>query len=272
MPTYSNSRLNQFEDCPRAYKFKYIQRVKVKKVKNVYAFLGNQGHRTLETLHNDLKNGKRNSLDDLLKVFSDLWDGNWTGDIQVPEEYSPKHFRRVGKRCITNYYESHEPFDRDRTVDTELRLYPRVSAESCKYKFRGYVDRLALTPEGRYEIHDYKTSKNLPTRNQLGKERQLALYQLGVQQEYPDADDVELVWHYVRFGKDIRVSYFDKDIDRIQKDLVDVVRRIERAREEDDFPTMRGKGATCNRERISSSNCLLPPAHFRIGLAILTPN
>lgn len=247
MPTYSNSRLKKFEECPRAYKFKYIQKVEVEKVENAFFFLGSRVHETLETLHEELINGKQNSLEEILEIYEDSWEEKWSEDIQMNRErYSPEHFRGVGKECIENYYEEHEPFDQNTTIATELRLYPEVSADGREYTFLGYIDRLDMTPEGNYEVHDYKTSKHLPSEGEMENDRQLPLYQLGVEQDYPEAEEVELVWHYVRFGKDIRIRHTQEKIDEMQRELVEAIEEIERAREKDDFPTMRDGGANCN--------------------------
>ncbi len=247
MPVYSNSRLKLFEQCPRAYRYKYIDKVDVEEVRNAYAFLGSRVHETLELLHEDLKNGKRNSLEDLLNYYNFRWQREWDSDIRLPgEDYSQEHFKKVGKECIENYYDNHEPFDLTRTVDTELRLYPEVKAKDREYTFLGFIDRLALTSDDRYEIHDYKTSKNLPSRQDLEDDRQLALYQLGVQQEYPEAEEVELVWHYVRFGKDVRITHSEDEIADIKEELLDLIGEIERSKNENEFPTARGDGARCD--------------------------
>ncbi len=247
MPKYSDSRLSLFERCPRAYKYKYLKDIEVEEVRNIYAFLGSRVHETLELLHKDLKNGKKNSLDTLLNYYERRWQKKWGKDIDISnKKYSQSHFKNVGKECIENYYENHEPFKRTSTIDTELRLHPEIEIEGEEYSFIGYIDRLALTEDGHYEIHDYKTSKNLPRKKTLENDRQLALYQLGVQQEYPDAENVELIWHYLRFGKDIHVSHSKEDIEKIQKNLVETIKEIEQARNQNDFPTMRGEGAKCD--------------------------
>lgn len=239
--------LSKFEECPRAYEFQYVRKVKARRIRTASSFLGSRVHEVLERLHEDLKNGRRNSLKELLNFYGRIWEEKWSEDVSIPDEgYSPEHYRKVGRECIENYYGKHAPFDQDRTVGTEFRLFPIVVSDNREYTFQGVVDRLALLPDGRYEIHDYKTSKNLPTQEELEKDRQLALYQLGVQQKYLDADDVELVWHYLRFGKDFRMRRSPEELDALQRELVELVRAIELAERENDFPTMRDAGAHCD--------------------------
>ncbi|MDZ7262649.1 MAG: HAD-IC family P-type ATPase, partial [candidate division KSB1 bacterium] len=43
------------------------------------------------------------------------------------------------------------------------------------------IDRLMLAPDGAFEVHDYKTGSSLPEQATLDRDRQLGLYQIGVQ-------------------------------------------------------------------------------------------
>src|SRR6266496_2043423 len=71
-------------------------------------------------------------------------------------------------------------------------------AEERKIWMQGYVDRLSVTRDGVWQIHDYKTGRWVPTQEDLDSDRQLALYQIGVQRNFPrEAGRVELVWHYL---------------------------------------------------------------------------
>ena len=71
--------------------------------------------------------------------------------------------------------------------------------EGMRYACKGVIDRLMLAPDGAFEIHDYKTGAGLPAQAELYRDRQLALYQIGVQKLWPEAREVRLVWHLVAF-------------------------------------------------------------------------
>lgn len=86
---------------------------------------------------------------------------------------------------------------------------------------------------GRYEIHDYKTSKTLPTREELERDRQLSLYQMAVEEAFADAREVELVWHYLAFGRELRLRRGRAELERVAASAVATVRAIQGA---DDFP------------------------------------
>ena len=83
MPVFSNSRLGAYEQCPLKYKYQYIDKIKVEEAKTVEAFMGSCVHETLEKLYRDLKLQKRNTQEDLLKFYNDLWAKNWSDDIKI---------------------------------------------------------------------------------------------------------------------------------------------------------------------------------------------
>jgi putative RecB family exonuclease len=76
--------------------------------------------------------------------------------------------------------------------------------EGTRYACKGVIDRLMLAPDGAFEIHDYKTGAGLPVQAELDKDRQLALYQIGVQKLWPEAREVRLVWHLAAFDMEMR--------------------------------------------------------------------
>jgi len=51
---YSNSRIETFEQCPRKYKFRYLENIKTG-TEGVEAYVGKRVHETLEKLYRDLK-------------------------------------------------------------------------------------------------------------------------------------------------------------------------------------------------------------------------
>src|SRR3989344_1032971 len=64
MPIYSHSKLETFEQCPQKYKFKYIDKIKIKE-KPIEAFLGSVVHITLDWLYQQVKQKKLPSIDEI---------------------------------------------------------------------------------------------------------------------------------------------------------------------------------------------------------------
>ena len=88
------------------------------------------------------------------------------------------------------YYDRYQPFDEDRTLALEGQVFISLD-EAGQHRMRGYIDRLAQRRDGTYEIHDYKTSSHLMVQSEADADRQLALYQIGVQSMWNDVTQVD---------------------------------------------------------------------------------
>ena len=59
------------------------------------------------------------------------------------------------------------------------------------------IDRVVRARDGALEIHDFKTAQRVPSQQVLDRDRQLALYQIGVAEKYGADQPIRLVWHYL---------------------------------------------------------------------------
>jgi len=225
-PIYSPSRISTYESCPRQYKYRYIDRIP-REEESIEAFLGSRVHETLNKLYRDLQLGKSPSLPDLLDYYEWDWGRRWHDQVRiVKQDFSIEHYKGIGGRCLVNYYQAHKPFDRGQTVGLEHRVTSALD-QAGRYRIQGYVDRLVRVQPGHYEVHDYKTSGRLPPQDQIDADRQLALYQLGVVGMWPDAGEIELVWHYLAFGKELRSRRTPEALERLKATTIALIDRIE---------------------------------------------
>jgi putative RecB family exonuclease len=225
MPTYSHSRLETYRNCPRQFKIQYIDKIE-SEMESVEAFMGSRVHDALEKLYRDVRMAKLPAKDEILGYFDKIWVENWHDGIHiVRKEYTPDNYRDVGRKCLADYYDKHHPFDETRTIALEhLVFFPLDDAE--EFWVRGVIDRIAIREDGAYEIHDYKTSGRLKTQEDVDKDPQLALYQIALERMWDDVKSVDLVWHYLVFGKELR-SRRDKDqLAQLRRDTLDVIHAI----------------------------------------------
>jgi putative RecB family exonuclease len=273
MALYSHSRLGVYETCPRQYKFQYLDRLEVPyQEEAIQMFLGSRVHEALEALHQELLRGRLLSLDELLSTFRHHWERQWPKRVRFPNaDDTPETYQAAGERHLTDYYRRYHPFDRERTVAVERRLDFPLDAEGC-VRVQGVVDRLSVTPDGVWEIRDYKTGAYLPTQQQLDRDRQLALYQLGVQHAWPEARRVQLVWHYLAHDLELRSERTAEQLEAVRRDVLGLVHRIGVER---DFPTVVGKHCdwcaykpVCPAWRHVVETAAMPPERFRADAGV----
>jgi len=230
MPTYSHSQLSTYETCPHQYKLAYINKIKTE-TEGIEAFMGSRVHDALEKLYRDLKVTKLNSLEDLLTFYHQSWEKHWNEMVQViRKQYSAEDYRRLGEKCITDYYGHYYPFDQGRTLGIEENIYFPLE-EAKGYSIRGFIDRVTLVDSFILEIHDYKTSNRLPTKEDVESDRQLAFYQMGVAEKWQDIREVRLIWHYLAFDVEIQSSRTPEELHQLRQETLELIQKIERDRQ-----------------------------------------
>jgi len=232
MPIYSHSQLSMYEQCPWKYKLRYRDRIK-RDIEGVEGFLGTMAHDTLKKGYADARLTRVNSLPDLLAYYNKIWRENWHDSIFImKQDLTQDNYRALGEKMLGTYYERYSPFDSDTTIGTEMGLNFSLDEEN-KYRMTGYIDRLSRDKDNVYEIHDYKTSAHLPSQEDADNDRQLGLYQIGIQKRWPYIKNIRLIWHYLAFDTEL-VSYrTHESISNLVQDTQSLIDEIESAR---DFP------------------------------------
>jgi putative RecB family exonuclease len=226
MPTYSHSQLSTYETCPHQYRLVYIDKIEVE-TEGIEAFMGSRVHDALEKLYKDLKVTKLNTLEQLLDFYHQSWEKNWNNMVQIIRRgYSAEDYRRLGEKCIMDYYGRYYPFGQGKTLGLEEYISFPLGEEK-DYWIRGYIDRVTLVDSSILEIHDYKTSNRLPTQENVNSDRQLGFYQMGVEGRWQDIREVKLIWHYLTFDTEIQSSRTPEKLRELRQATLELIRRIE---------------------------------------------
>lgn len=222
---YSHSRLGTFENCKQAFKLRYIDKIELG-IDGVEAFMGSRVHNALEYLYNKVKMGVIPEMAEILKYYQDDWDKEVHDDIRiVKKQYSLDDYRKLGEKCVIDYYSQNHPFKQN-VIENEKRILVNIDG----IKIQGFIDRLDWNGDT-IEIHDYKTSGTLPSQAKIDKDRQLALYQIAIQEMYPDAKEIKLIWHYLVFGRDLVSTRTQDDLDALSEEIKKLVKEIEEEKE-----------------------------------------
>jgi putative RecB family exonuclease len=243
MVVFSHSRLSTFEQCRLKYRFRYIDNIIPDIEKTIESHLGNAVHKTLEWLYRRVKAVKSGvpSLDEVIKAYAENWRDDFEeGKPIAKKNLTPEHYFNKGIQFLVNYYFGHKPFD-DNTIAVEKEIMVNLDKDG-KYRIRGFIDRLVYNLEtGEYEIHDYKTSNSMPRREDIEKDRQLALYSIAIKELFGEEKKIILVWHYLSFNKKIRSRRTDEQLKQLKEETLGLIKEIENTSE---FPPT--KSPLCN--------------------------
>jgi putative RecB family exonuclease len=229
MKVYSHSRIQTYEQCPLKFRFAYIENIETEIEESIESFLGSRVHEALEKLYKDLMFEKLDSIEEILEFYNEEWYKNWNEGIMVVKEnegYTPENYRRMGERFLRDYYKRYYPFNQSRTIALETEEKVPLDDER-NYYIHIRIDRLALAPDGTYEIHDYKTSGSIKTQEELDRDRQLAIYAFGVKKLFPDARKISLIWHYLAFDMEMRSERSDEQLENLRREVLSIVKEIE---------------------------------------------
>lgn len=194
---YSHSRLSSFENCPKQFEFRYIQKIP-SETEGIEAFVGKRVHEILERLYLFVGNGQIPGVEKVVDRYHKLWEETYDPErVRIIREGTPLTFyRSLGESCIRGYYLRHYPFDESETLGIEKRVLFSLD-DAGEYQMQGIIDRIARARDGTIEVHDYKTSARVPAQRILDQERQLALYQIGLSEKFGKDTPFRLVWHFV---------------------------------------------------------------------------
>ena len=232
--TFSPSSLNCFEKCPKQYWFRYVEKRPVD-TEGIEAFVGKRVHEVLERLYQFAAEGMVPSLERVLYRYHANFEKAFDAErIRIARAGTDVDlYRRNGSRCLENYYRTHYPFDADETIGIERKIGFALGGDP-KYKLRGIIDRVARTREGVLEIHDFKTGRRIPKQDELDRDRQLGLYELGLRDELGETGPIRLVWHYL-LANQVRVS--ERGAEQREQLRVETRNVIDRIRTEQTWKT-----------------------------------
>lgn len=230
--SYSFSKIGSFEKCKLQYKYRYIDKLRLR-VETIEAFMGIIVHEALKEFYDFVKNKIIKPKKWLLYKYNELWKKDYNESIKImKKEFSAEDYYEKGKKCLMDYYEEYKPFDQTKIVKTEEYVFCKLKQDSQEYRFAGIIDRLDWNDKEKiFEIHDYKTSATLMTQEEAGQDFQLSLYQLALLSRWPEAEKTKLIWHFLLFNKQIESSRTKEQLMEIQSIVVDKIKAIEACEE-----------------------------------------
>jgi len=225
----SYSALDTFKQCPLKYKFQVVDKIKAPKTKE--AVFGNKLHKALQYFHS--KSPLSPTLDELLNYLKEIWESSVFGDEQTDMIYFSEAIK-----ILKNYYEHFTKIkDKFTVLGTETRfevLLENPKSQNEKCLLAGIVDRIDKTSDGKLEIIDYKTTKKLPSQEDVNNSLQLSLYCLGIINRWPQfiqqgIENIKLTLYYLKHQETITTFRTKQQLDHIQEKIWEQLAKIEKS-------------------------------------------
>jgi len=224
----SYSALDTFNQCPQKYKFQVIDKIKAPKSKE--AVFGNKIHKALQFFHS--KHPISPTLDELLNYLKDIWE-----PIVAQDEQEDMIYFSEAIKILKNYYNHYLKIKHKFTViDTETRfevLLENPQNKQQKCILTGIIDRIDKTADG-IEIIDYKTTKRLPSQQDIDNNLQLSIYCLGLIRRWPQfakqgLENIKLTFYYLKHQEAISTKRTKQQIDGIKEQIWKKLAEIEKS-------------------------------------------
>ncbi len=154
MSHISFSELKVWNDCAFKHKLQYIDKIKVF-TSTEYTAFGTAIHETCEkSLLNEISEDQLN----------DYFEAKFKDEIKIIQEQVEVNQDLVsdmvlqGKAILAELFSSIKAYLGDyQVVSTELSLFERIKNIDFDYDFKGFIDLVLKTPDGKIHIIDWKT-------------------------------------------------------------------------------------------------------------------
>ncbi|MDD2730507.1 MAG: PD-(D/E)XK nuclease family protein [Candidatus Portnoybacteria bacterium] len=225
----SYSALETFKRCPLKFKFQYLDKIKTPKSKD--ALFGTLMHSALKILHEPAL--AIPTEEEILKFIADNWDAKIYGS----EQESAMAFGQAIK-IMKDYYAKNYP-SQFNVVALETPFEAPVKAKDEIHLITGKIDRIDKTPEGLFEVIDYKTAKKMPPQEKVEKDLQLSVYHLGIANRWPSIIEenrpVKVSLYYLKHGEKLSSQRQPEQLAATKEDILKDIESISQAQQKQKF-------------------------------------
>ena len=225
----SASDLDLYRICPLRYKFARV--FAIPREPTINQRFGILIHQVLDRFHSEELRAAETglaadaalasetvpagSLNRLLALFEAGWRRSGFGSSDDELQY-----RDRAVAALTRYHERHQ-----RATSRPVWLERSFNFRIGPHQVRGRVDRVDRTPEGGFELIDYKTGERAPAPIPSG-DVQIALYRLGAREAWQVEADSGSYW-YVLDDERVPVPAQPDDAERVERTVLEVAAGIE---------------------------------------------
>jgi DNA helicase II / ATP-dependent DNA helicase PcrA len=231
----SYSQLQTFDMCPLHYKLRYL--MNLPSPPSPALSYGLSVHNTLRDF--SLMRMQQQSI--IAEVIHDLLKKNWINQGFSSKTHEEQTYKQAETMLLSIAEQTLE--SKPQTVAVELPFNfwlaspnPPAGGESGlnHLKVGGRIDRIDRLEDGRIEIVDYKTGKNVPTEKKVKEDLQLSVYAVAATEVNDgilgkDPTDILLTLYYLEENIKISTTRTREDLAKAKAEILEKVAAIQKS-------------------------------------------
>ena len=236
---WSNSRLNTYQNCPKQYKYKYVETGNKEEFLSISIIVGSVFHNVIERMYKDFYLKGIIPIDEIIDYFEVEWEKKIQKEFSRNKEIvffanvqDIEVYKKYSLDCVKRYYEKfyitglETDFDSCKTEEIVEPFFYNEDGE--KVEFQGFIDRFDIKDET-LTIIDYKTSRHAPSDRFIDKAfTQLYLYALGIksQERFKNIKKIKLKLIYPFPGTILEREVDDNSIEETKDYYMDILNTL----------------------------------------------
>ena len=215
----SVSRMKLYENCPLAFKMRYVTKVPQGPSSEPAEF-GKLVHEALENVYNWVLNEEFSG-----KIPDEVILDSYRKAFESPKvDVVSNALYTEGLELTRTYFRQHPEANHRDVLAVELEFRIRCLGEYDAY---GFIDRVDRVDHNTVEIIDYKTNRMLFSRDELDSDLQMSVYGLAVKSKWPWVKNVRYRFDMIRHAMSLYTSREDDELDETVDYIVSLGRRLD---------------------------------------------
>lgn len=207
------TKIKTYKDCPLKFKFEYVMEVPTKV--RTYLDVGKTLHFVAKHLTECQMKGIEPTEELAFEIFEKEWN---TRSFQ--SETQEKQTKEKAIDMIKTYlkwilHNKNTPVAAEKLFRIEIEGVP----------FRGSIDRVEKTPDGKFVVIDFKTGRVYENKQSIKKDPQMNIYALGVENQYKELP-INTSLFYLKDDKIIPNEIDESQVRAVKEEIGNAVKAI----------------------------------------------
>lgn len=209
----SASKIKTYIDCPLRFKFANI--LEVPSPPRTYFDIGTSVHTVAEHLTELQKNGTKPTE----KLALDILDKKWNSNA-FQSDTEDRQAKEKAKEMVKTYLKWIE-----QNPNSPMGVEQRFTIEIGGIPFNGAVDRIEKTPDGEFEVVDFKTGAVYENSKSIKDDPQMNIYALGTQKLHNKLPKKASLF-YLKHDKMVQYEITEDQVEKVKETISEKVKSI----------------------------------------------